>query len=166
MSVTSPNPLDEVRARIKAILPTMIERIILSNDSMMTLSELTLEDRCSLFDCNADNGFNVKRFIKKVLKVDYQTSTFIYWLAIIDKFCLLSVNIRMRNCHRILSVSFLIASKMNEDDIYKDKDIASICSIPYTELAKLETEILEHMDYNVYLSKDCLYCYIRSIWNL
>ena len=91
--------------------------------------------------------------IFKHSKIEY--TTFFLSLIYLEKF-LSKEKIQLTdfNIFKLLSISFLIATKYNEDKIYTNDYYAKIIGVSLSELNYLENYFLEKMEFRLYIGKE------------
>lgn len=67
------------------------------------------------------------------------------------------------NIHKVLLVSVMLANKYAEDSIYNLKYYARVGGISEFTLANAEAELLERIDYNLFVSDVVMNFYKKSI---
>lgn len=74
-----------------------------------------------------------------------------------------NIYINKYSVHRIIIAAYLIAAKFIEDDTFDNDYYAKVAGIPVDELNLLEREILQKINYNLYIDVDLFENYVKNI---
>ena len=93
-----------------------------------------------------------------------EPSTLIITLIYIDKICENSnLQLTMENIHRLLLTCVVVSIKYNEDDCYSNEYYAKVGGISLKELNQLEHNMLELMNFDVFVDDDIYESYENQI---
>lgn len=98
----------------------------------------------------------IKKYLYRIMKYSKpEPSTIIIALIYIDKVCENSnLQLSMRNIHRLILTSFVLAIKYNEDDFYSNGYYAKVGGIKQKELNELEYNILLLLEFSVFIDTE------------
>ncbi|CAD8114239.1 unnamed protein product [Paramecium sonneborni] len=65
--------------------------------------------------------------------------------------------------HRFLMIAIVLAIKFQDDDYYRNDYYSKIAGITLKELNQLESELLELLNYDLYISKDRYNNYLKKL---
>ena len=93
-----------------------------------------------------------------------EPSTIIIALIYIDKICENSnVQLTMENIHRLILTCVVVSIKYNEDDYYSNEYYAKVGGITLKELNQLEHNMLELLNFDVFVDDDVYESYENQI---
>ena len=119
----------------------------------------------------SDYKLETQNFTKRILckLVNYsecELSTIICMSVLIDRICIKKkLFLATESIPYFLFGSFMVAIKMNEDYILSDKTIAEIVGIDLKTLIKIESNFLDDLDYEAFISKKDYNLYLKNILN-
>ena len=119
----------------------------------------------SIFVCKNIPDISIENYLNRVQKyTKLEDSTLIIALIYTDR-VLGNKNIKLskHNLFKILLTAILIAIKYNEDEIYDNYYFAKIFGVKITELNKLESEFLDLIGFELFISKKELLLYYNKI---
>ena len=119
----------------------------------------------SIFVCKNIPDISIENYLNRVQKyTKLEDSTLIIALIYTDR-VLGNKNIKLskHNIFKILLTAILIAIKYNEDEIYDNYYFAKIFGVKITELNKLESEFLDLIGFELFISKKELLLYYNKI---
>ena len=119
----------------------------------------------SIFVCKNIPDISIENYLNRVQKyTKLEDSTLIIALIYTDR-VLGNKNIKLskHNIFKILLTAILIAIKYNEDEIYDNYYFAQIFGVKITELNKLESEFLDLIGFELFISKKELLLYYNII---
>ena len=119
----------------------------------------------SIFVCKNIPDISIENYLNRVQKyTKLENSTLIIALIYTDR-VLGNKNIKLskHNIFKILLTAILIAIKYNEDEIYDNYYFAQIFGVKITELNKLESEFLDLIGFELFISKKELLLYYNKI---
>ena len=152
---------------------SIIQRISQAIDDIINENEEE-NNKNSLVDC--DYSLFSHKIIPKISIEDYlnriqkyselEDSTLIIALIYIDRL-LENKNIKLSiyNVHRILFTAVLLAIKYNEDEIYENNIFAEIFGVSNKELSNLESEFLDLIEFNLFITKKIFQLYYNKIYD-
>ena len=116
-----------------------------------------------------ENSFKISilEYINRLIKYSQiEISTVIYSFILVDRISSI-IEVDDNNIYLILISALVVASKMNEDYVYKNDDYALIGGVSLKKLNKLEANFIDIIEYDIYvdsntfLSYFCLFSKIR-----
>lgn len=121
--------------QISSLISNIISNIVLINEK-----KFNKKAPSSIFDLSNSSSFKFESFINKLIKsweADY--STVISALILIDRITkMANIVITDKNIYTLFTSALLIAIKLNEDIIYRDKDFAQLAKLSISTLIFLE----------------------------
>ena len=117
----------------------------------------------SYFDNNSIPNASIGYYIKRIKKYfDCSDHFIVLALIYIDRYIQYNnLLIRNQSIHRLLITACVISAKFLEDEHHSNKFFSEIGAFSLTELNLLEREMLNGLDYNLYVSKieyyECLH---------
>ena len=135
----------------------ILNKIIKCNEENKTITP-------SLFDNKKLPKINIEKYLERIMNYsEVSYTTLIYSLALIDKLCIYSkINLSYHNIYKIIISSFIIAVKMNEDGIYGEKIYSLIGGISIKDLAYLEANFLDAINYKANITETVIENYLKS----
>ena len=76
-----------------------------------------------------------------------------------------NIKLSIYNVHRILFTAVLLAIKYNEDEIYENNIFAEIFGVSNKELNNLESEFLDLIEFNLFITKKIFQLYYNKIYD-
>lgn len=105
----------------------------------------------SNFDGTPKNGISFEMYLQRIVDfTQMEISTLFYATKLLEKYCFKKSFILLHvNSFKLIFVCLIVSLKMNEDCIFRDKDMCKIGGISLKSFIYLETEFLEGLEYNL-----------------
>ena len=139
------------------VLSSCIDSIAFESDKINYLKEeLYFKDK---------NSISSKDILCKLVNYsECELSTIICMSVLIDRMCIKKkLFLTTESIPYFLFGSFMVAIKMNEDYILSDKIIAKIVGVEVETLIKIESNFLDDLDYQAFISFNDYNLYIKNI---
>ena len=147
-------------------ISSTLEGIINKNEAENTENNLVDYDH-SPFTHKTVPKISIEDYLNRIQKYsELEDSTLIIALIYIDRL-LENKNIKLSiyNVHRILFTAVLLAIKYNEDEIYENNIFAEIFGVSNKELNNLESEFLDLIEFNLFITKKIFQLYYNKIYD-
>ena len=133
-------------------LAKMLEGVIIRDDD--STSKYSIKD--SRFTSSKVPKISVENYLKRIFEMgklpeEVMIATVIY----IKRFSTIGkYHVTIKEIHRLIAGSFIIAVKFYSDDYYDNKFYAKLAGISLKEINKLERSFLKSLKYQVYISEE------------
>ena len=98
--------------------------------------------------------YYINLILDEIINVDDIPSTLASTFIIINKLIMKGIRLHINNQHKLLVVCIMISSKLLQDDYYSNTTWAENVDIPIKDLNKMERDILQIIEYDLYMSKE------------
>ena len=139
-------------------IPSIFEKIIKNNKSKGN-------SKPSVFDSRHEISLSFEEYFIRLIELcESECNTIIYAFILIDKICEnKKVILSLKNVHKVFFTALFIALKMNEDVIYNEKHFSIASGMSHNEIAILEKEFADKLDYKLNVSNDKLEIYLNAL---
>ncbi len=137
-------------------IDTVIEKLLEQNKQLPNYQKIVKSQSKMVFSAFEIPEIEIDDYLSRIAFYSKaEDSTFIIALIYIDRICSSgSIMITEYNVHRLLFSSILIGIKYNEDQYYDNTYYSQIAGVTTKELGILEAELLEIIDYNLYVKDE------------
>jgi len=134
----------------------ILKEIISQNKKKLNYKKIIKLQKESNFSANESPQISILDYLYRIKKYsNLENNTLICSLIYIDKLCTLNETVLTDlNIHRILFTAILLSIKYNEDLIYRMEFYAKIAGVSLKELQKLESEFLEKINFELFISEE------------
>ena len=140
------------------IVGNLLNRLIKTNES--------LNIETNMFHSKNVPSISIDNYILRLGRYSKcSTEVMIMTLLYIDRYIEKqeSQQISLKNVHKLFFVSFVIACKYNDDLKLANKDFAKLGGVHKLELVLLETQFLKDIDFEVEVSSQDYFKYLKSL---
>ncbi len=143
--------------RLIKVMPSIFKKIIKKNKDKG-------KSKPSVFDCTYEVSMSFEDyFIRLVELSEIESNTLIYAFMLID---LITENnkviISNVNIHKLVFTSIYVSMKLLEDEIYNEKHFAIASGIEPEEIALLEKEFLDKLNYSIIVQRSSFETYFDA----
>ena len=85
---------------------------------------------------------------------------------ILDKILSNKFILTENNAHKMIFMCFMETQKFYEDESYKNKDYANVCSVNVDELLLMEVSFMEIINYNMFIKDEDFQNYYKNFIQL
>lgn len=155
--VNTTSVLKKLFSKLLSHIPSILNKIIKKNKDKG-------ESKSSVFDCTYKISISFDDyFIRLVELCEPESNTIIFSLILIDKICEnKKVILSKENIHKVFFTALFIAFKMNEDEIFNEKHFSIASGLSNNEIALLEKEFVEKLDYKLNVSNNKYRIYLNA----
>jgi hypothetical protein len=107
---------------------------------------------------------SISEYIKRIARYfNCCNSVQITALIVIDKFCQASnVTINKLTVHRLIAISYIIATKYLDDDHYSNKFYSAVCGFDLKEVNSLELTMLQSINFDIFIDSSLFNTYLTK----
>lgn len=133
----------------------VLERILLQNQKLPDYLARIKLNKDGHFTCNIKPNISILDYLKRIIKyTKAEFSTLVISMIYFIRVCQKQIFINEYNIHRIMVISILMAYKYNEDCLFDNKYLALVSGISLKEMVLLEHELLEILNFELYVSNE------------
>ena len=147
----------------------ILKRINMKNESQKlsySNSNSCKAKHLKYFELLSAPALSFEKYLNKlVFPLTSDSSTIVYSLILLDRFINSGLIINETNQHLSFFISFIIATKLQEDLIYEEHIYCKYGGLTKLALAKLEKIFLESIDYNIYVTAKEYNFYLKNFCN-
>lgn len=147
----------KMKQKLVNVIPRIFESIITKNINDEAYAS-------SIFDFNTSIKISFQDYLIRLIKyTQVESNTLIYCLSLIDTLCSTKrIFLSYYNVHKIFFTALLISIKLNEDEIYIEKHYCLCSGMSANEIAELEMNFLNIVDYNLHINQERYELYIKA----
>lgn len=143
--------------RLVKVIPSIFKKIIKKNKDKG-------KSKPSVFDCTYDVSLSFEDYFLRLVELsEIESNTLIYAFVLID---LITENnkviISNGNIHKLVFISLYISMKLLEDEIFNEKHFSIASGIEPEEIALLEKEFLDKLNYKIVISRSSFETYFDA----
>ena len=143
--------------RLLKVMPSIFKKIIMNNMKKC-------KSKPSVFDCTFEVSMSFEEYFLRLVELsEIESNTLIYAFVLID---LITENnkviITNTNIHKLVFASIYVSMKLLEDEIYNEKHFAMASGIEPEEIALLEKEFLEKLNYRIIVQRSLFETYFDA----
>lgn len=99
-------------------------------------------------------------YVSDIIDID---CLIIHSIIVINRIIKNGKNLNDYNCHRIIGISILISLKIYHDNHYDNKHMSIIMGTNVKDFNRMEIDILEYIDYNVFIKREEMFYIVKSL---
>ncbi|CAI9765164.1 unnamed protein product [Fraxinus pennsylvanica] len=140
------------------VLASIIDRTLSRNERIAKNCRFPLSSKSAktrVFDCNETPDMRIQSYLERIFRYTRAgPSVYVVAYVYIDRFCQLHPEFRIgvRNVHRLLITTIMLASKYVEDMNYRNSYFARVGGLTSKEMNKLEVEFLFLMKFKFHVN--------------
>ncbi|PKI54034.1 hypothetical protein CRG98_025581 [Punica granatum] len=139
-----------------SVLSSLIERTMSRNERIARNCSWTGGDRARMvFDCSERPDMTIQSYLERISRYTRAgPSVYVIAYVYIDRFCQANPGFRitLRNVHRLLITTIMVASKYVEDLNYRNSYYARVGGLRTEEMNRLEMEFLFLMGFKLHVN--------------
>ncbi|CAD8191195.1 unnamed protein product [Paramecium octaurelia] len=139
-------------------IATILEEIVEETDK--------LDSSSTSFHASKIPAITLENYLIRIAKYAKCTDEcFVIALIYLDKVQELNPSILLNShcVHRFLIIAIVLAIKFQDDDYYRNDYYSKIAGISLKELNQLESELLELLNYDLFISKELYNIYLEKL---
>lgn len=139
------------------VMPSIFNKIIKKNKDKG-------RSKKSLFDCTYEVTMPFEEYFSRIVELsEIESNTLIYAFMLIDEITeKKKIYISNGNLHKLVFTSIYVSMKLLEDEIFNEKHFVITSGIDQDEIALLEREFLEKLDYKLVLPNNSFQTYFDA----